>query len=122
MLLIKSACQGMEGEYSCYTNDGKLVSKVCLEVTFSPEKRKLLARYINLKEVPNTWLPVGTSTFVELALVHNDCHHVSDTYDYSIRGDMNDILEKKKKIKLYRYFFKRRKWHTAFNRRTPRFK
>ena len=99
VLLIKSACQGMEGEYSCYTNDGKLVSKVCLKVKFSDEKRKLLARYDKLKEVPNTWPPVGASTFVELALVHNDRHHVNNNYDYSVRGDMDDILERKRKAK-----------------------
>ena len=97
VLLITRACQGMEGEYSCYTNDGRLVAKKCLEVMFSPEKKKLLARYIHMKEVPNTWPPVRASTFVDLALVHNDSHHVSDIYDYSVRGDMDDILERKRK-------------------------
>ena len=99
VLLIKSVCQGMEGEYSCYTNDNRLVAKISLEVIFSSEKIKLFARYIHLKEVPNTWPPVRASTFVDLALVHNDSHHVSDIYDYSIRGDMDDILERKRKVK-----------------------
>ena len=99
VLLIKSARQGMEGEYSCYTNDDKLVAKICVEVTFSSEKRKLFARYIHYEEVPNTWPPVGASTFVELALVHNDRHHVNNNYDYSVRGDMDDILERKRKAK-----------------------
>ena len=98
VLLIKSARQGMEGEYSCYTNDGRLVAKISLEVVFSPEKRKLLDKYTRLEEIPNTWPPIGTSTFVELALIHNDRHHVSDNYDYSVRGDMDDILERKRKV------------------------
>ena len=98
VLLIKSARQGMEGEYSCFTNDGILVAKLCVEVTFSPEKRKLLDKYTHSKEIPNTWPPVGASTFVDLALVHNDRLHVSDNYDYSVRGDMDDILGKKGKV------------------------
>ena len=98
VLLIKSVRQGMEGEYSCCTNDGRLVAKISLEVTFSPEKRKLLDKYTRLEEIPNTWPPIGTSTFVELALIHSDRHHVSDNYDYSVRGDMDDILGKKKKV------------------------
>ena len=98
VLLIKSARQGMEGEYSCYTNDGRLVAKISLEVIFSPEKRKLLDKYTRLEEIPNTWPPIGTSTFIELALIHNDRHHDSADYDYSVRGDMDDILEKKRKV------------------------
>ena len=104
VLLIKSACQGIEGEYSCYTNDNRLVAKISLEVIFSQEKRRLLDKYIRLKEVPNTWPPVRASTFVELALIHNDRHHVGDTCDYSVRGDMDDILEKKRKVN-YTYIF-----------------
>ena len=99
VLLIKSARQGMEGEYSCYTNDGgRLVAKISLEVIFSPEKIKLLDKYTRLEEIPNTWPPIGTSTFVELALIHSDRHHVSADYDYSVRGDMDDILERKRKV------------------------
>ena len=98
VLLIKSARQGMEGEYSCYTNDDRLVAKISLEVIFSPEKRKLLDKYTCLEEIPNTWPPVGASTFVDLALIHNYRHHVSDNYDYSVRGDMDDILGKKRKV------------------------
>ena len=98
VLLIKSARQGMEGEYSCYTNDGRLVAKISLEVIFSPEKRKLLDKYTHLEEIPNTWPPVGASTFVELALVYNSRCHVSDSHDYSVRGDMDDILERKRKV------------------------
>ena len=104
VLLIKRARQGIKGEYSCYTKNGTLVSKIYLEVIFSPEKRKLLDRYAHLKEIPNTWPPVGASTFVELALVHNDSHHVSDNYDYSVRGDMDDILERKRKVN-YKHIF-----------------
>ena len=89
----------MEGEYSCYTTNGKMVAKIYLKVLFSSEKIKLLDRYAHLKEVPNTWPPVGASTFVELALIHNDRHHVNNNYDYSIRGDMDDILERKRKAK-----------------------
>ena len=98
VLLIKGVRQGMEVEYSCYTNDGRLVSKISLEVIFSPEKRKLLDKYTRLEEIPNTWPPVGASSFVDLALIHNDRHHVSDNYDYSVRGDMDDILGKKRKV------------------------
>ena len=98
VLLIKHVRQGMEGEYSCYTNDNRLVAKISLEVIFSQEKRKIFDKYVHLKEVPNTWPPVGASTFVELALIHNDRHHVSDTYDYSVRGDMDDILGIKRKV------------------------
>ena len=104
VLLIRSAQQGMEGEYSCHTKDGRLVAKVCLEVIFCPEKRKLIDRYAHLKEVPNTWPPVGASTFVELALVLNDRHNVSDNYDYSVRGDMDDILGEKIKVKYTEIF------------------
>jgi len=107
VLLIKNVCQGREGEYCCHTNDEKSVAKICLEVKFSLEKDKLISKYDpkeNSNEVPITWPPVGSSTYVELALVHNDQHHITESYDYSVRGDMDDILEKKRKVKYINIF------------------
>ena len=105
ILFIKHARQGIEGEYSCrILCDGeKKMKKINLTVEYSHEKKHLLTKYSFLQEVPNSWPPVGTSTFIELALVRDECN-INKEYDYSVRGDMDDILEKKDKIEYGKLF------------------
>ena len=103
VLLIKNACQGMEGRYCCYSNNER-VAIINLEVAISPHKKKLLAIYTrHLEEVPTDLLSLGTSTYVKLALVNNER---GSSIDYSVRGDMDDILKKKTKAKYNDIFSK----------------
>ena len=99
VLLIRDAGQGLEGKYICYNQDGtEKLLEVELDVKFSLEKAELINLYQVLQEVPNSWPPVGTSTYIELALVHNN-QRDNKEFDYSVRGDMDDILESKNIIK-----------------------
>ena len=109
ILFITHARQGIEGEYSCRvlfdTEEKK--KKINLTVKYSHEKKHLLNKYSLLHEVEvrNTWPPIGTSTFIELALVRDECD-TNKEYDYSVRGDMDDILEKKDRIEYKTVFSK----------------
>ena len=99
VLLVKNACQGMEGGYCCYTNDNKLVGTFQLTIKFSDSKKKLLNKYKYSKEVSYNSLFQGTSTFIELALVHGAKNQVNDPFYYSLRGDVDDIPKMKTKAK-----------------------
>ena len=106
-ILYIRACQGMEGKYICsiqYDNEVKR-KEVALTILYSPDKECLLKRYSLVKEVPRDfWPPVGTSTFIKLALINNS--NIKMECDYSIRGNMDDIMERKNQIdyeELFRY-------------------
>ena len=98
VLLIKNVCQGMEGEYRCYCND-QLVSTLTLKVKFSASKEKLVDMYKNGKEVYTDLLFQGRSSYVKLALVNDKKDQVCNSLDYSIQGNMDDIIKDKSKVK-----------------------
>ncbi len=100
MLFIKHACQGIGGKYSCSINGEKT-----LKVIFSPEKRNLLDIYSNNSDISSDWPPVGNVSFIKLALI-NEFSPMNKIHDYSVRGDMDDILQEKNVGEYELYFQK----------------
>ena len=107
ILAISPASQGTEGKYTCHIMKGsrKVISKeIRLTVSFSPEKKQIIDSYSKDMEVPeDSWPPKVTSTFITLALVKKT-KGVTDDYKYSVRGDVDDILETKEKIEFVAVF------------------
>ena len=62
------------------------------------DKQVLMKRYLKKPEVPcgDTWPPVGTRTFINLALIKSSGEPCKA--DYSVRGNADDVLARKEKI------------------------
>ena len=106
ILFIRKACQGIDGNYTCEIRcDNKEQKKeMKVSLVYCPEKKCLLDRYSFLNDIPrDSWPPVGTSTYIELALIHEK-RNIKKKYDYSIRGDIDDILKEKDKVEYKRLF------------------
>ena len=74
--------------------------------TISSEAEHLRKFYSNQREVPrNTWPPVGTNTFISLVLIKQS-GEIARNYDYSVRGDMDDIVESKETVNYESVFSK----------------
>ena len=106
ILFIRKACQGIYGKYTCEIrcDDKEQTKEVKVSIIYCPEKKCLLDRYSLLNDIPrDSWPPVGTSTYIELALIHEK-RNIKKKYDYSIRGDIDDILKEKDKVEYKRLF------------------
>ena len=74
--------------------------------TITPEAEHLRKMYSNQREVPrNTWPPVGTNTFINLVLIKQS-GEIARNYDYSVRGDMDDIVKSKETVNYENIFSK----------------
>ena len=74
--------------------------------TITPEAEHLRKMYSKQREVPrNTWPPVGTNTFINLVLIKQS-GELARNYDYSVRGDMDDIVESKETVNYESVFSK----------------
>ena len=62
------------------------------------DKQVLMKRYLKKPEVPcgDTWPPVGTRTFINLALIKSSGKPCKS--DYSVRGNADDVIARKEKI------------------------
>ena len=103
-LSINPASQGTVGKYTCHITKGseKVISKEV--VLISPEKKHLINLYSKDSDVPeDSWPPKVTSTFISLALIKKS-KGVTDDYKYSVRGDVDDILETKVKVEFEEVF------------------
>ena len=101
ILYISRARQGTEGKYSCCVRNGREMlysDKIYVKVLYPPEKERLLEFYHLIEsDVPkDTWPPVVNCTFVNLVLIKQS--HISKNSYYTIRGDMDDILESKEVV------------------------
>ena len=101
ILYISRARQGTEGKYSCCVRNGREMlysDKIDVKVLYPPEKERLLEFYHLIdSDVPkDTWPPVVNCTFVNLVLIKQS--HLSKNSYYTIRGDMDDILESKEVV------------------------
>ena len=101
VLYINRARQGTEGKYSCCVrNDRETVysDEINVMVLYPPEKERLLEFYHLIEgDVPkDTWPPVVNCTFVNLVLIKQS--YISKNSYYTIRGDMDDILESKEVV------------------------
>ena len=107
ILLIRAVCQGFQGKFSCTMKYDNVEQnkEVYLAIIYSPFKECLLEKYSLEKEVPSdSWPPVSTSTYIDLALIHNKT--INREYDYSVRGDIDDILKEKEKMEYKNLFCK----------------
>ncbi len=92
------ASQHIEGRYVCEVEGIGRSREISISIEYPDRIQCLLDKYISLREVPkDTWPPVGTESFVDLALIERESDILKE-YDYSVRGDMDDILSKKEKI------------------------
>ena len=107
ILAITLASQLIQGKYTCHVmkcNEEVVSREVLLTVNFSPEKKQLINSYSKDTDVPeDTWPPKVTSTFINLALITKK-KEVTDDYKYSVRGDVDDILETKEKVEFAAVF------------------
>ena len=66
--------------------------------TITPEAEHLRKMYSKQREVPrSTWPPVETDTFINLVLIKQS-GEIARNYDYSVRGDMDDIVKSKETV------------------------
>ena len=107
LLYINRASQGTEGKYSCCVSNGSETvcsDEINLMVIYPPEKEHLIKLYSLMEsEVPkDSWPPVGNSTFINLVLIKQS--PISRCDYYTVRGDMDDILESKEVVKYEEVF------------------
>ena len=107
ILYINRASQGTEGKYRCFVSSGgkKLCSdEINLMVIYPPEKEHLIKLYSLMEsEVPkDSWPPVGNSTFINLVFIKKS--RISRCDYYTVRGDMDDILESKERVEYEEVF------------------
>ena len=107
MLYTDRASKGTEGKYFCFVNSSgkKLCSdEINLMVIYPPEKEHLIKLYSLMEsEVPiDSWPPVGNSTFINLVLIKQSPTSRCDYY--TVRGDMDDILESKEVVEYEEVF------------------
>ena len=101
ILYINKASHCSEGKYSCCVSNGSETvcsDEVNLMVIYPPEKEHLMELYpLMEREVPkDSWPPVGNSTFINLVLIKQK--PISRCDYYTVRGDMDDILESKEVV------------------------
>ena len=107
ILYINRASQGTEGKYSCCVSNGSETvcsDEINLMVIYPPEKEHLIKLYSLMeREVPiDSWPPVGNSTFINLVLIKQSPISIYDYY--TVRGDMDDILESKEVVEYEEVF------------------
>ena len=100
ILYIDRASKGTEGKYSCCVSNGNRLcsDEINLMVIYPPEKEHLIKLYSLMEsEVPiDSWPPVGNSAFINLVLIKQS--RTSRCDYYTVRGDMDDILESKEVV------------------------
>ena len=101
MLYVNRARQGAEGKYSCCVRSGSEImhsDDINVTVIYSLDKEHLLKFYrLRESEVPkDSWPPVSNTTFINLVLVKKKVLNIMDYY--TVRGDMDDIVEAKEKV------------------------
>ncbi len=97
-LYIYRASQCTEGKYSCRVSRGsetECSDEISLSVIYPSGKKELLEFYfLTDRDVPqDSWPPVGNPTYINLVLIQQKPMSTCDYY--TIRGDMDDILESK---------------------------
>ncbi len=109
ILYINNACNYTEGKYSCIIDRGdesECSENISLRVIYPPEREKLLKLYSNRERNLgiDSWPPTGTSEFINLALVRKQRKGMSTYNYYTVRGNMDDILESKEVVKYEEVF------------------
>ena len=107
ILYIDRASKGTEGKYACCVSNGSETvcsDEINLMVIYPPEKEHLIKLYSLMEsEVPkDSWPPVGNSTFINLVLITQS--RTSRCDYYTVRGDVDDILESKEVVEYEEVF------------------
>ena len=86
------------GKYACCIQ-GVKSDEVVVNVVYPPKHVHLTNLYSQLPEIPNNpWPPVGTSSFISLALIKQH-EQRRDPHSYVVNNSVDDILEEKETIK-----------------------
>ena len=99
-LFINGASQHIIGKYSCTITNGRETlcsSEINVKVIYLPEKEHLLEHYFSMKDDQQC-----NPTFVNLVLIKQKA---KSRCDYTIRGDVDDVLEGKE-VAEYREIFR----------------
>ena len=109
ILFIRSVNLEAEGHYSCCISRDDIEvysSDITLAITFSQITRYFFDIYSRLDELPeDSWPPVAVTTYINLALITKSKSD-SNMYDYTVQGDIDDIIETKEKIEYEELFGK----------------
>ena len=91
----------MAGKYSCrvYSDiEVKYSDTVTLTVVYRPVSEHLFAIYSHFSELPeDAWPPVTATEYINLAMITKS-KLKTDKLGYAIQGDLDDIIDPKKKI------------------------
>ena len=109
ILFIYSVKLETQGRYSCcMCSEGEKVYSEDINLTiFSPEITRYFCEvYSRLDELPkDSWPPVAATKFINLALIIKNKSD-SNMYDYTVQGDIDDVIEAKEKIEYLEVFGK----------------
>ena len=109
ILFISSVKLETQGRYSCCvcSEDEKVYSDdINLTITFPEITKYFFEVYSQLHELPkDSWPPVAATTFINLALIMKSKSD-SNIYDYTVQGDIDDVIETKEKIEYLEVFGK----------------
>ncbi len=99
ILYINKASKCAEGNYSCRISRGdetECSEEISLSVEYPPGKEELIKLYFRERKLAiNSWPPTRNSEFINLALIKQQKKDTSTCDYYTVRGDMDDILESK---------------------------
>ena len=106
-------CVGVqiEGKYDClvYSESGycrRMSGIINLTMSRSERTRQFLKIYSKMDEIPkDSWPPVNNTEFINLALITRN-KRTNDDYDYSVQGDMDDIIAAKENVEYEKEFGK----------------
>ena len=108
------SCVGVqiEGKYDClvYSESGyselMRCGKINLTMSRSESTRHFLKMYSTMDEIPkDSWPPVTNTEFINLALITRN-KQTNNDYDYSVQGDMDDIIAAKANVEYEKVFGK----------------
>ena len=111
ILFISCVGEQTKGQYECAVyNESylvKTIEKMNLKVSCSEIQvysKYFSSIYSTRREVPeNSWPPVTTEKFINLALISKH-KQKNDDYAYAVQGDMDDIIEAKEKVEFDEVF------------------
>ena len=108
------SCVGgqIEGQYDClvYSESGTSELIRCGKINLTQSRpeitRQFLKIYSKMDEIPkDSWPPVTNTEFINLALITRN-KQTNDDYDYSVQGDMDDIIAAKENVEYEEVFGK----------------
>ena len=107
ILYINKATKAAEGMYSCRATIGELhvrSEEIKLTVLYLPEKEQLMKMYPDMCKglLIKQWPPIASYSFVNLVLIKTK--HIDKQNYFTVRGDMDDILESKEVVKYEEVF------------------